>query len=291
MSVRAEHSAVLTRYLDAILAQDADALSGVLAPDVVEVFPQSGERIRGAADVAEMLRRAPDPPTLLAGPFQTSCRDDLVLAEAKFDYGGRPWWYIDRFEIRGDRIRRMTSYFGEPFEAPDWRRPFVALEPTIDPKRWADDGDGHPVDRHTVERFFQAMVDRDAEAGVRTLHPDVRILYPQSGERFGIDGYVAEAKGYPGGLPSSRPIEVGGGAEEWVLTPTGVPIRFAGDADTWFGEAYVTYAGGERLFGVVVVTFRNGLVWRERVYYCPPFEAAAWRADLVERFDPLATIG
>ena len=104
MSVRAEHAAVLQRYLDAILARDFEALSGVLAGDVVEVFPQSGERIRGSAAIVEILRRAPEPPSLLAGPFLTSCRDDLVLAEAKFDYGGRPWWDVDRFEIRGDPI-------------------------------------------------------------------------------------------------------------------------------------------------------------------------------------------
>ena len=291
MSVRPEHEAVITRYLDAILGRDFDALASVLTEDVVENFPQSGERIRSAAAVAEILRRSPQPPSLLAGPFLTSCRDDLLLAEAKFDYGGQPWWYVDRFELRGDRIRRMTSYFGEPFESPPWRRSFVKLEPVIDPKRWADDGDGQPVDRATVERFFQAMTDRDPGAGVRSFHPEVRILYPQSGERFGIDGYVAEAKGYPGGLPAPRPIQVGGGPEDWVLSPMGVPIRVAGEADTWFGEAFVTYATGERLFAVIVATFRDRLVWRERIYYCPPFEPPAWRADLVERFDPLATLG
>ena len=291
MSVRPEHAELLTRYLDALIGRDYATLTALAAPDAVQVLPQSGERVRGAAAFVEVLRRNPDPPSLLAGPFLTSCRDDLVLAEAKFDYGGRPWWYVDRFELRGNRIRRMTSYFGEPFESPEWRRSFVELEPTIDPKRWADDGDGRPVDRTTVERFLQSMVDRDPGTGQRLLHPDVRILYPQSGERFGIAGYLAESAGYPGGLPASRPIEVGGGAEEWVLTPTGVPIRVSGDADTWFAEAHVTYASGERVFAVVVATFRDGLVWRERVYYCPPFEPAPWRADLVERYDPLASLG
>lgn len=291
MSVRAEHAAVLSRYLDAILGRDFDALSGVLATDVVEVFPQSGERIRGSAAIIEILRRAPEPPSLLAGPFLTSCRDDLVLAEAKFDYGGRPWWYVDRFEIRGDRIRRMTSYFGEPFESPEWRSPHVDHEPSIDPKRWADDGDGQPVDRSRIDRVVRALVERDPEASIRMFHPDIQILYPQSGERFGIAGFRVETGRYPGGLPQGRPIEVGGASEDWVLTPLGVPIRVAGEADTWFAEAHLTYASGERHFAVIIVTFRNGLVWRERMYYCPPFEPAAWRADLVERFDPLATLG
>jgi ketosteroid isomerase-like protein len=291
MAVRAEHAAIVSRFLDAVLARDPVGLRATLANDVVEVFPQSGERIRGSATVAEVLRRSPEPPSLLAGPFMTSCRDDLVLAEAKFDYGGRPWWYVDRFEVSGDRVRRMTSYFGEPFEAPGWRRPFVELEPTIDPARWADDGDGQPVDRATVERYFEALLRGDVEVGTRLLHPDARILYPQSGERLGIAGYRAEAEGYPGGLPRTRPIELGGGAEEWVLTPVGVPVRTSGESDTWFGEALLEYPSGERFFSVLVLTFRAGLVWRERAYFCPPFEAAGWRADLVERFEPLAGLG
>ena len=75
------------------------------------------------------------------------------------------------------------------------------------------------------------------------------------------------------------------------MTPLGVPLRLSGDADTWFGEASLTYANGEQVFAVFVVTYRSGLVWRARAYYCPPFEPAAWRADLVERFDPLAALG
>ncbi|MCI0347136.1 MAG: nuclear transport factor 2 family protein [Chloroflexi bacterium] len=291
MSVRPEHAALVGRYLEALIGRDYDTLAALAEPDVVQILPQSGERVRGATAFVEILRRNPDPPQLLAGPFLTSCRDDLVLAEAKFDYGGRPWWYVDRFELRGERIRRMTSYFGEPFEVPDWRRPFVELEPTIDPQRWADDGDGQPVDRSVPERYFQSLVDRDPQASIRLFHPDVRILYPQSGERFGADGFLAEAAAYPGGLPTSRPIEIGGGREEWVVTPMGVPLRVSGDSDTWFGEAHMRYPSGERLFAVMVVTFRGGLIWRERAYYCPPFEPAAWRADLVERFDPLAPLG
>jgi len=291
VSVRPEHAELLTRYLDGLIGGDYAALAALAAPEAVQVLPQSGERVRGAAAFVEVLRRNPNPPTLLAGPFLTSCRDDLVLAEAKFDYGGRPWWYVDRFELRGGRIRRQTSYFGEPFESPAWRRPFVELEPTIDPKRWADDGDGQPVQRTVSERYFQTLIDRDYEGTIRLLHPEVRMLYPQSGERFGLAGFRAEAEGYPGGLPTARAIELGGGAEEWVLTPTGVPIRVSGDADTWFGEASLVYPDGQRWFSVFVLTFREGRVWRARGYYCPPFEPAAWRADLVERFDPLAALG
>jgi hypothetical protein len=291
MTVKAEHAAVIGRFLDALIVRDYGALEAVFADDFIEVTPQSGERIRGASNFLEILRRAPDPPGLLAGPFLTSCRDDLVLAEAKFDYGGKPWWYVDRFELRDGRIRRMTSYFGEPFESPEWRRPFVRLEATIDPTRWADDGDGQPVDRATVDRYLQALIDRDPVARNALLHHEFRGLYPQSGERSDSAGALAEAHGYPGGLPRSRSIETGGGGEDWIMTPLGTPVRVSGEADTWFAEALLEYASGERMFSVIVLAFRAGLVWRERRYFSPPFEPAAWRADLVERYDPLASIG
>jgi len=291
MAVRADHAELVTRYLDALLERDDTGLRRAFAADLVELFPQSGERIRGASTFVEIQRRAPQPPGLLAGPFLTSCADDLVLAEAKFDYGGAPWWYVDRFQLSAGRIRRMTSYFGEPFESPAWRRPFVHIEPAIDPARWADDGDGQPVDWATVDRYLQALIDRDPAARNHLLHPEFRALYPQSGERFDSAGALAEARGYPGGLPRSRPIETGGGGEDWIMTPLGVPVRVSGAADTWFAEALLEYASGVRMFSVIVLTFRAGLVWRERRYFCPPFEPAAWRADLVERYDPLASIG
>ena len=291
MAVSAEHAEVIGRFLGALIGRDYGALEAVFADDFIEVTPQSGERIRGASRFVEILRQAPEPPGLLAGPFLTSCRDDLVLAEAKFNYGGKPWWYVDRFELHDGRIRRMTSYFGEPFESPGWRRPFVHLEPSIDPARWADDGDGQPVDRATVARFADARFGHDLGAVGRSLHAEYRGLYPQSGERFDAAGDQAISANYPGGLPRQQPIEVGGGSEEWVMTPTGVPHRVSGDADTWFGEMISDYASGERFFAIFVAVFRGGKVWRERVYFCPPFEPAAWRADLVERYDPLASIG
>ncbi len=290
MSVREEHAELIRRYLDALLALDLDALGSTFSDDVVEQFPQSGERLRGRAAITAMLARQPAPPRLLAGPFVTSCSEELALAEAKFAYGGDPWWFVDRFELGGGRIRRMTSYFGEPFEAPAWRRPFVALEPRIDPGRWADDGDGQSVDRGVADRYLRALARHDAATASSCLHPDYRGLYPQSGERFDASGALAIDAAYPGGLPKAHELEIGGGRDEWVVTPANVPLRLSGESDTWFGEALLEYATGERLFTVVVDVFRDGLVWRERSYYCPPFEVPGWRSGLVERIEPAVAL-
>jgi hypothetical protein len=41
---------------------------------------------------------------------------------------GEEWHLVQLLEVRDGRIRQVTSYFAEPFEAPEWRAAF--REPT-----------------------------------------------------------------------------------------------------------------------------------------------------------------
>ena len=51
---------------------------------------------------------------------------DLVVIEGTIDYGnGVPVSYVGIGEFRDGKVRRMTEYFADPFEAPAWRAPFV----------------------------------------------------------------------------------------------------------------------------------------------------------------------
>jgi len=53
----------------------------------------------------------------------------------------------------------------------------------------------------------------------------------------------------------------------------------------WGAEALSDY--GERTYHVVVIIeLRDGRIFRETRYYADPFEAPAWRAQWVERFNP-----
>lgn len=102
--------------------------------ELVQEWPQSGERIRGRANVMAVnehyegatgtspkmtLRR-------LSKPGQT------WVAEGTIDYGdGIPVSLVSILEAGPDgRIIRETDYFANPFDAPEWRRQWVErMEP------------------------------------------------------------------------------------------------------------------------------------------------------------------
>src|SRR5262245_27781588 len=95
--------------------------------DFVEEWPQSGERVPRAA-VQKMYESYPE----MSGtsPKFTFKRlltgGDIFVAEGTIDYGdGIPVSYVGIGEISGDKVSRMTEYFANPFEAPEWRKPYV----------------------------------------------------------------------------------------------------------------------------------------------------------------------
>ena len=82
MSESATNEEVVRRYAAASAAGDHDALARLRHPDWCTFWPQSGERVRGTRNFAEIAAN-----------------------------DGRIW--------------RETTYWAEPFEAPDWRSPWV----------------------------------------------------------------------------------------------------------------------------------------------------------------------
>jgi hypothetical protein len=46
---------------------------------------------------------------------------------------GTNWWVVVLFEVKDDKLFRQTSFFAEPFEAPEWRSQWV--ERTDQPDR------------------------------------------------------------------------------------------------------------------------------------------------------------
>ena len=91
--------------------------------DVVEVYPQSGERIEGRDRQLAFHQAFPDPPTFTV---RTVRRDgDLAVVEVdEQSADGTVWNDVWIFELRDGLVATMTGYFGEPFAAPEWRRPY-----------------------------------------------------------------------------------------------------------------------------------------------------------------------
>jgi hypothetical protein len=290
MTLRPEHATVMNGYLRAILGGDSASAGRLLDDDFVETYPQSGERISGRVNATEASARQPGGVTLIGEAHLSSCGEDRILVEALLDYGGPRYWMVGLYEISRGRLHRSTAYFAAPFAAPDWRTRWVERFDPLDPVAWAGDGDGKAVERAEIERVAR-LVASDQVAQVRArMHPDYRGSYMQSGETFDYEGLVAIDAEYPGGLPSMRLNRVEGESERWIINPANVPVRVSGGGDTWLTEYLMRYPSGERFHGVGFQIHRDQLVWRQRFYYCAPFEAAAFRADLVERIDPVATL-
>jgi len=142
MSERTNEEAVRA-YVGAMDAHDLDTMSALRHPDYVLDWPQSGERIRGAANARAIDEHHPGGlPELetihivgsedrwVTTPAFTIQRlvgsGDTWWADGKVKYpDGSTWFIVAIMELRDGLIHRETNYFAEPFEAPEWRTQYV----------------------------------------------------------------------------------------------------------------------------------------------------------------------
>jgi hypothetical protein len=95
--------------------------------DFVAEWPQSGERVTRASMV-ELSSKYPE----MSGTSPTFKYRRMLgggntfVIEGTIDYGdGIPVSYVGIGELREGKVARMTEYFANPFEAPEWRAAFV----------------------------------------------------------------------------------------------------------------------------------------------------------------------
>jgi hypothetical protein len=92
--------------------------------DYVMEMPQSGERIRGRHNMRVFQEAYPNPPSIQLR--RVLVRGRLWVAEGVNDYGGgQVFTIVAIIELRDGKMFRDTRYYGEPFEAPEWRAPWV----------------------------------------------------------------------------------------------------------------------------------------------------------------------
>ena len=127
----------IERFRKAVEVGDMQALTSGLdelaSDDMVQEWPQSGERIRGKAN----LKRINEGYTAATGTSpkaklrRISGEGDIRTIEMTIDYGdGKPVSYVGIAEFRNGKLANMTEYFANPFEAPAWRADFVEkMEP------------------------------------------------------------------------------------------------------------------------------------------------------------------
>jgi len=135
----------------------------------------------------------------------------------------------------------------------------------------------------TVRAYAEASAARDFDRLGRLRHADWQALWPQSGERvLGHACWAEMAQSYPGGRPEVSLDRLVGSEDRWVVTPGNTVARIAGSGDFWWGEWRMSYPDGKVYQCVALIEMRDGLVWRETVYWAEPFEAPDWRRKFVE---------
>lgn len=137
------------RYLDGMQRSDPDAISAVLHEEYVEDYPQSGERIRGAANLRGIIEHYPggEPQTVRVDsvigtedrwvvtpsftPVRIEGAGDQYVSVAHIRYpDGSDWHVIQLIRLKDGKVYRITSFYAAPFEAPAWRAPYVErIEP------------------------------------------------------------------------------------------------------------------------------------------------------------------
>ena len=117
--------AVAEAFWAAVAAGDWDGAARHLHPDFVQEWPQSGERIRGAANALAINRNFPGGmPTIRSRRLVAD--GELVVSEAELTYAdGSRYLGVSVMEFGDGLISKETDYFAEPFVAPQWRAQWV----------------------------------------------------------------------------------------------------------------------------------------------------------------------
>ena len=108
----------------AAAGKDELAAAEIFADDASIEWPQSGERIRGRQHIIAMHEATPLAVDIAVR--RTIGSGDLWVTEGTIRYdGSRPTKAVFIMEFRDGQVVRETDYFGEPFDAPDYRSTWV----------------------------------------------------------------------------------------------------------------------------------------------------------------------
>jgi len=117
------NEAVIERLIACINDRRIEVMDELFHDDATMDWPQSRERVAGAANRRAIYSAFPQLPTIT--PRRMLSAGDLVTLEATLDYDGPKYETVFIFELDDGRIRKETAYWSEPFEAPDWRADWV----------------------------------------------------------------------------------------------------------------------------------------------------------------------
>lgn len=118
-----EIRAALSQHWAASDANDFATEHRIYRDDAILDYPQSGERIRGRANI--QTTRALQPNTKHFKVQRIVGSGNVWITEYIMHYDDKPFHTVSIMEFKGGKVAHETQYFGEPFEASAWRSQFV----------------------------------------------------------------------------------------------------------------------------------------------------------------------
>lgn len=107
---------------------DLDAEHDIYDDDAICDYPQSGERIRGRANLQALRGHHPDKPSGF-DVKRIQGEGNLWITEYMISYQGQAAFTVSIMEFRDGKVIHETQYFSSPFEAPAWRSQWVQQMP------------------------------------------------------------------------------------------------------------------------------------------------------------------
>ncbi|MDR3555371.1 MAG: nuclear transport factor 2 family protein [Syntrophobacteraceae bacterium] len=114
----------IERHWAASAAADLEEEHNIYDDDALLDYPQSGEHIRGRRNIQGLRAHHPDKPSGF-GVIRILGRGDLWVSEFTITYRDRSFFTVSIMEFRNGKVVHETQYFGEPFQAPQWRAEWV----------------------------------------------------------------------------------------------------------------------------------------------------------------------
>jgi ketosteroid isomerase-like protein len=116
---------ILENFWRAMQSNDFVAAGELLHDDYVLEWPQSGERIRGRANFVAVNVNYPAHGRWEFTVHRILTEGDEVVSDVSVTDGKIRARVITFSTVRDGKIWRQTEFWPDPFEAPDWRSPWV----------------------------------------------------------------------------------------------------------------------------------------------------------------------
>jgi ketosteroid isomerase-like protein len=120
---------VVREFWRLMASNDFAAVAAVLADDLVLEWPQSRERIRGAADFARMNHEYPAHGRWEFTVHRIVGGDGEAVSDVSVTDGVQVARAISFFRVAAGRITHLVEYWPEPYPAPGWRAHLVEPMP------------------------------------------------------------------------------------------------------------------------------------------------------------------